>query len=91
MFNFFRIKLYICFEINLKITKMIKNLLLFATLALFSTNLFSTTDTIYANNYYYTPSSLNINVGAYNLKVDYGYANFDHLSDPKRFSIGLTI
>ena len=34
---------------------------------------------------------LNINVGAYNLKVDYGYANFDHLSDPKRFSIGLTI
>lgn len=34
---------------------------------------------------------LNINVGGYNLKIDYGYANFDHLSDPKRFSIGLTI
>jgi|TARA_B110000914_G_C15509198_1_gene469864 hypothetical protein len=34
---------------------------------------------------------LNINIGSYNLKVDYGYANFDHLSDPKRFSISLVI
>jgi hypothetical protein len=30
-------------------------------------------------------------VGPLDLSVDYGYANFDHLSDPKRFSIGLTI
>jgi hypothetical protein len=34
---------------------------------------------------------LNIKVGSYKLKIDYGYANFDHLSDPKRFSIGLTL
>jgi len=32
---------------------------------------------------------LNIPIGLYRLKVDYGYANFDHLSSPKRFSIGL--
>ena len=30
-------------------------------------------------------------VGPLELSVDYGYANFDHLSDPKRFSIGLTL
>ena len=30
-------------------------------------------------------------VGPLNLSVDYGYANFDHLSDPKRFSIGLAL
>ena len=30
-------------------------------------------------------------VGPLDLSVDYGYANFDHLSDPKRFSIGLTL
>jgi hypothetical protein len=34
---------------------------------------------------------LNIKVGSYKLKIDYGYANFDHLSDPKRFSIGLML
>jgi len=25
------------------------------------------------------------------LRVDYGYANFDHLSDPNRFSIGFSL
>ena len=30
-------------------------------------------------------------LGPFNLSVDYGYANFDHLSDPKRFSIGLNL
>ncbi|MFL2983247.1 MAG: PorV/PorQ family protein [Candidatus Neomarinimicrobiota bacterium] len=28
--------------------------------------------------------------GLVKISVDYGYANFDHLSDPQRFSIGLT-
>ena len=30
-------------------------------------------------------------VGPLKVRVDYGYANFDHLSDPKRFSIGLSL
>jgi hypothetical protein len=34
---------------------------------------------------------LNLRIGTYNLKVDYGYANFDHLTDPKRFSLGLSL
>ena len=29
--------------------------------------------------------------GPVNVRVDYGYANFDHLSDPQRFSIGLVL
>ena len=29
--------------------------------------------------------------GPVNVSVDYGYANFHHLSDPQRFSIGLTL
>ena len=34
---------------------------------------------------------LNLPVGPIILRVDYGYANFEHLSDPQRFSIGLTL
>ena len=34
---------------------------------------------------------LNFPVGPIKLRIDYGYANFDHLSDPQRFSIGFTI
>ena len=30
-------------------------------------------------------------VGSLDLSVDYGYAKFDHLSDPKRFGISLTL
>ena len=30
-------------------------------------------------------------VGPLKVRVDYGYANFDHLSDPKRFSIGFSL
>ena len=29
-------------------------------------------------------------IGPVNLRTDYGYANFKHLSDPKRFSIGFS-
>lgn len=32
-----------------------------------------------------------IPAGPVKISVDYGYANFDHLSDPQRFSIGLTL
>ncbi|MBH08982.1 MAG: hypothetical protein CMG74_01290 [Candidatus Marinimicrobia bacterium] len=32
-----------------------------------------------------------IPIGPLKLRVDYGYANFQHLSDPKRFSIGFSI
>ena len=34
---------------------------------------------------------LNFPVGLIKIRIDYGYANFDHLSDPQRFSIGFTI
>jgi len=30
-------------------------------------------------------------VSSFKIKVDYGYANFDHLTDPKRFSIGFSL
>ena len=30
-------------------------------------------------------------VGPLKVRADYGYANFDHLSDPKRFSIGFSL
>ena len=30
-------------------------------------------------------------VGPFKVRADYGYANFDHLSDPKRFSIGFSL
>ena len=34
---------------------------------------------------------LTVPVGPITIKADYGYANFDHLSDPKRFSIGFSL
>ena len=30
-------------------------------------------------------------LGSIKIHVDYGYTNFDHLSDPKRFSLGFTL
>ncbi len=33
---------------------------------------------------------LNFGIRDYKLSVDYGYANFDHLTDPRRFSLGLS-
>lgn len=30
-------------------------------------------------------------VGPFKVRADYGYANFDHLSDPQRFSIGFSL
>ncbi len=30
-------------------------------------------------------------IGLFNVMIDYGYANFDNLSDPKRYSIGISI
>ena len=32
-----------------------------------------------------------IPLGSFKIRVDYGYANFDHLTDPMRFSLGLSI
>jgi len=32
-----------------------------------------------------------IPVGGMKIRADYGYANFEHLSDPKRFSIGFSL
>ena len=32
-----------------------------------------------------------IPLGRFKLRVDYGYANFDHLTDPNRFSIGFSL
>jgi len=32
-----------------------------------------------------------IPLGRFKLRVDYGYANFDHLTDPNRFSIGISL
>ena len=32
-----------------------------------------------------------IPAGPVKINIDYGYANFDHLSDPQRFSISLTL
>jgi hypothetical protein len=32
-----------------------------------------------------------IPIGPYKIRADYGYANFDHLSDPVRFSLGLSL
>ena len=34
---------------------------------------------------------ITIPTGSVKISVDYGYANFDNLSDPQRFSIGLTL
>jgi len=33
---------------------------------------------------------LDISIGSYDFTMDYGYANLDHLSDPKRFSLGFS-
>ncbi len=30
-------------------------------------------------------------VGPIKIRADFGYANFDHLSDPKRFSMGFSL
>ena len=35
-------------------------------------------------------AGLIIPVGNMKIRADYGYANFEHLSDPKRFSIGFS-
>ena len=32
-----------------------------------------------------------IPLSSFKVRVDYGYANFDHLTDPKRFSLGISI
>ena len=32
-----------------------------------------------------------IPLGRFKLRVDYGYANFDHLTDPNRFSLGISL
>ena len=32
-----------------------------------------------------------IPIGPYKIRADYGYANFDHLSDPVRFSLGFSL
>ena len=36
-------------------------------------------------------AGLFIPLGRFKLRVDYGYANFDHLTDPNRFSIGFSL
>ena len=36
-------------------------------------------------------AGLFVPLGKFKLRVDYGYANFDHLSDPNRFSIGFSL
>jgi len=38
-----------------------------------------------------TGAGLFIPLGRFKLRVDYGYANFDHLTDPNRFSIGFSL
>ena len=38
-----------------------------------------------------TGAGLFIPLGKFKLRVDYGYANFDHLTDPNRFSLGLSL
>ena len=38
-----------------------------------------------------TGAGLFIPLGRFKLRVDYGYANFDHLTDPNRFSIGISL
>ena len=38
-----------------------------------------------------TGAGLFIPLGKFKLRVDYGYANFDHLTDPNRFSIGISL
>ena len=36
-------------------------------------------------------AGLFIPLGRFKLRVDYGYANFDHLTDPNRFSLGISL
>ena len=36
-------------------------------------------------------AGLFIPLGRFKLRVDYGYVNFDHLTDPNRFSIGISL
>jgi hypothetical protein len=36
-------------------------------------------------------AGLVVPMGPIKIRVDYGYANFEHLTDPKRFSIGFSL
>ena len=38
-----------------------------------------------------TGAGLFIPLGRFKLRVDYGYANFDHLTDPNRFGLGISL